>query len=266
MSDKVTVSVLKKKKQSGEKIVALTAYDASAAVRVERAGIDLVLVGDSVGMTLLGYETTVPVTLEDILHHTKAVARGLKRSLLVADMPFLSFGVDPVETVRNAGRLIKEGGACAVKLEGGKELAEEVVALTRAGIPVLGHIGLHPQHILVMGEYSVKGKDQIEAKQLREDAMCLEEAGAFGLVLECVPSGLARMITEDLHVPTIGIGAGLHCDGQILVFQDLLGLTEGRKPKFVKTYAQLGKEVDIALLQYTREVREGHFPNGEHSY
>jgi 3-methyl-2-oxobutanoate hydroxymethyltransferase len=266
MSDKITIEVLGRKKESGEKITALTSYDASAASRVEKAGIDLILVGDSVGMTLLGYETTLPVTIEDVLHHTKAVSRGISRCLLVADMPFLSFGVEQAETIRNAGRLVKEGGASAVKLEGGEQIIDEVKALIRAGIPVMGHVGLSPQHILLTGRYSVQGKKKSEANQVLKDAESLQRAGAFAIVLECVPSELAKEITKRLTIPVIGIGADPYCDGQIMVTHDLLGLTEGRRPKFVKTYVNLAEQIDKALECFNKEVKEGSYPDKDHSY
>jgi 3-methyl-2-oxobutanoate hydroxymethyltransferase len=248
------------------RIAALTAYDVSTARLVDKAGIPLILVGDSLGMTVLGYESTLPVTMSDMLHHTKAVARGATRSLVVADMPFLSYQVTVDQAIDNAGRLIKDGGADAVKLEGGAFRGPVVEALLANGIPVMGHIGLTPQSVRAMGGYKVQGKREEDAEQLRADARALDAAGVFALVLEGMPASLAREITADIRVPTIGIGAGPDCDGQVLVVHDLLGLYEGAQPKYVKQYANLGDEMARAFSAYRREVEDGSFPGPEHCY
>ena len=263
---KVTVAALKKKKGRGEKIVTLTAYDYFTSRMMNEAGIDLILVGDSLGMVVLGYENTVPVTMEDMLHHTRAVVRGNSRCLVVADMPFLSYRVSDEEALHNAGRFIQEAGAQAVKLEGGKEMAPLVHKMVRAGIPVLGHIGLLPQDILKDGAYIVRGKDSGSAERLLEDARALEEAGAFAVVLECVAAKVAGEITGALSIPTIGIGSGPLCDGQILVTHDLLGIFDRFKPKFVKQYAQVNEIMLKAFEAYKKDVEEGNFPGEEHSF
>lgn len=249
-----------------EKIVSLTAYDFSMARMVDEAGIQLVLVGDSLGMTMLGYENTLPVTLEQMLHHTAAVARGAKHALVVTDLPFLTYQVSVEQALANAGRCIKEAGAGAVKVEGGAFRAPTIRALVENGIPVLGHIGLTPQSIRAMGGYKVQGRKSDEADHLLADARAVAEAGAFAIVLEAMPSELASAITAAVSVPTIGIGAGPHCDGQILVLHDILGLYGEFKPKFVKRYANLGPEIKKALAEYAAEVREGEFPGPEQSY
>jgi len=263
---KVTVSTLKKKKDRGEKIVTLTAYDYFTSRMMNEAGIDLILVGDSLGMVVLGYENTVPVTMEDMLHHTRAVVRGNSRCLVVADMPFLSYQVSDEEALHNAGRFVQEAGAQAVKLEGGEEMAPLVNKMVRAGIPVMGHIGLLPQDILKDGAYIVRGKDNGSAKKLLEDARALEEAGAFAVVLECVSAKVAGEISSALAIPTIGIGSGPLCDGQILVSHDLLGIFDEFKPKFVKQYAQLNEIMLKALREYKKDVEEKSFPGAEHSF
>jgi 3-methyl-2-oxobutanoate hydroxymethyltransferase len=263
---KITISVIREKKKQGEKITALTAYDYFSARVLNEAGIDLILVGDSLGMVILGYENTLPVTMEEMIHHAKAVSRGNRRCLLVADMPFLSYHISEEEALRNAGRFVREAGAQAVKLEGGKEMAALVSRMVAAGIPVLGHIGLTPQDILNLGGYKIQGRDQESARQLIEDARALEAAGAFAVVLECVPAALAGQITAALSVPTIGIGAGPLCDGQILVTSDLLGMFDRFKPKFVKQYADFWGTTVKALGEYKKEVEEGTFPASEQSY
>lgn len=263
---KITISSLREKKKAGKKISALTAYDYFSARVLNEAGIDLVLVGDSLGMVILGYENTLPVTMDEMIHHTKAVSRGNSRCLLVADMPFLSYHVSPEEAIRNAGRFVQEASAQAVKLEGGKEMAALVSRMVAAGIPVLGHIGLTPQDILNLGGYKVQGRDQESSRRLVEDARALEAAGAFAVVLECVPSALAKEITAALSIPTIGIGAGPHCDGQILVTSDLLGMFDRFKPKFVKRFADLWGTTVKALREYKEEVEEGTFPGSDESY
>jgi len=265
-NDKITVAEIRRKKKAGEKIVALTAYDYFTAKLLDRAGIDLVLVGDSLGMVVLGYETTVPVTMEDMLHHTRAVVRGNNRALVVADMPFLSCRISEEEAIRNAGRFLQEAGADAVKLEGGEEIAPLVERMTSAGIPVLGHIGLTPQSVLQLGGYRVKGKQAREATRLKKDAVALEQAGAFALVLEAIPAELGSDVSMSLAIPTIGIGAGPGCDGQVLVVHDLLGIGDGRPPKFVKAYADLAGEMLQAFSSFRDEVRSGSFPDADHSY
>ncbi len=262
---KVTVRTLQAKKRRGEPITMLTAYDYPTALAVDRAGIDVILVGDSVGMVVLGYETTLPVTMDDMLHHAKAVARGAKYALLVGDMPFLSYQVSVQEAVRNAGRFLQEGGMDAVKLEGGRERVETIRALIQAGIPVMGHIGLTPQSVHQLGGFRAQGKTAQAAKRLVEDALLLQEAGCFALVLESVPTPLAALITEKVSIPTIGIGAGPHCDGQVLVFHDLVGLFDRFTPRFVKQYAQLHRVIHQALSAYREEVLAGRFPGPEHS-
>jgi len=263
---KVTVATIRKKKREGKKIVTLTAYDYFTSRLMNEAGVDLILVGDSLGNVVLGYENTVPVTMADMLHHTKAVVRGNSRCLVVGDMPFLSYQVNDDEALHNAGRFIQEAGAHAVKLEGGKEVAPLVGKMVRAGIPVLGHIGLLPQGILKNGAYVVVGKDEASAGKLMEDARALEEAGAFAVVLECVPARVAGEITKAISIPTIGIGAGPLCDGQILVVHDLLGLCGPLRPKFVKQYADLNQAMLDAFRAYKEDVEGGTFPGAEHSF
>lgn len=263
---KITLPQLQEMKARGEKITMVTAYDYPSALMADRAEIEMILVGDSLGMVVLGYESTVPVTMEDMLHHTKAVMRARPSCLVVADMPFLSYQVSVSEAVRNAGRLIQEGGADAVKLEGGRAVVDKVKAIVEAGIPVMGHLGLTPQSATQLGGFRVQGREEEAARRIREEAELLQEAGAFSLVLECIPAMLAKDITSRLNIPTIGIGAGPYCDGQVLVYHDLLGLFERFKPKFVKRYAQLGEEIVRALGQYRQEVRSGAFPGEEHSY
>lgn len=263
---KVTILDLQEKKQRGEPITMLTAYDYPTALLVDRAGIDIILVGDSLAMVVLGHENTVAVTMEEMLHHCKAVARGAKYPLLVGDMPFLSYQVDRREAVRNAGRFLKEGGMDVVKLEGGQEMADTVKAIVDAGIPVMGHIGLTPQSISKLGGFRVQGKSVEAAKKLLADAAALEEAGAFSIILEAVPDRLAQLITERVKIPTIGIGAGPHCDGQVLVIHDLIGLFDRFTPKFVKRYANIFPILTQALEQYKEEVLSGAFPGREHSF
>lgn len=263
---KITILDLQEKKQRGEPITMLTAYDYPTALLVDRAGMDIILVGDSLAMVVLGHENTVAVTMEEMLHHCKAVARGAKYPLLVGDMPFLSYQVDRREAVRNAGRFLKEGGMDVVKLEGGQEMADTVKAIVDAGIPVMGHIGLTPQSISKLGGFRVQGKSVEAAKKLLADAAALEEAGAFSIILEAVPDRLAQLITERVKIPTIGIGAGPHCDGQVLVIHDLIGLFDRFTPKFVKRYANIFPILTQALEQYREEVLSGAFPGKEHSF
>lgn len=263
---KHTVTTLQKQKEEGNKITMLTAYDYSMAKLMNDAGIEMLLVGDSLGMVMLGYEDTLPVTMEDMLHHTKAVARGAKDSFVVADMPFLSYQTSVYDAVANAGRLIKEGHAQAVKLEGGAAVCPQISAIVKASIPVVAHIGLTPQSIHAFGGYKVQGKSEEAAKQLLEDAKAVEAAGAFALVLECVPAKLAKLISETIRIPTIGIGAGAGCDGQVLVYQDMLNMFLDFKPKFVKQFANIGEVMKQAFADYAKEVKEGTFPAEEHTY
>ncbi|HJT88983.1 MAG TPA: 3-methyl-2-oxobutanoate hydroxymethyltransferase [Bryobacteraceae bacterium] len=261
----VRITDLIRRKAQGRKIAMLTAYDASMARLLDRAGIDVLLVGDSLGTVILGYDSTIPVTLEAVIHHTRAVRNGASRSLVVADMPFLTYQVSLEEALRNAGRLLQEGGAAAVKLEGGVTVADRVHRLTEIGIPVMGHIGLTPQSVHRLGGHRLVGKTQEEAEQLFHDARILEQAGAFAVVLECIPADIAGSITAELKIPTIGIGAGPYCDGQVLVSYDAFGLFQEFQPSFVKQYANLGEQLGAAARQYIEEVQEGRFPSAEHS-
>jgi 3-methyl-2-oxobutanoate hydroxymethyltransferase len=256
----VRVPDLRQKKLAGEKIVMLTAYDATMARLFDRAGIDVVLVGDSLGTVLLGQPNTLTVTLEAMIHHTAAVARGTERALVVADMPFLTYQVSVAEAVRNAGRLLKDGGAAAVKLEGGRPVLDVVHRLTEVGIPVMGHLGLQPQSVHQLGGYTRRASEPHEADALVEDAVALEQAGAFAIVLEAIPPALARTVTSRVQVPTIGIGSGADCDGQVLVSYDMLGLFEGPVPSFVKQYANLAATVTAAARAYADDVRSGTYP------
>lgn len=262
----VTVATLLDMKRKGLKIAMLTAYDFPTARIAEEAGVDVILVGDSVAMTKLGYESTLPVTMDEMLHHVKAVKRGLSRSLLVADMPYLSYELDAKEAARHAGRFLKEGGAHAVKLEGGLDVAPIVKELVKVNVPVFGHVGLTPQAVHRLGGYRVQGRRPEDAERIATEARVLEGAGCCAIVLECVPAELAREITRRVQIPTIGIGAGPHCDGQVLVSDDLLGLTEGGPTKFVKRYADLRGQAVKAFSDYCREVRDGEFPGPEHSF
>lgn len=261
-----TINDFKAKKTSGEKITMLTAYDYSMAKILDQAGIDTILVGDSLGMVMLGYENTLCVTMDEMIHHTKAVSRGVQNAFVIADMPFLSYHISPEETIRNAGRFIKEANAHAVKLEGGEEMVPMVEALIKAKIPVVGHIGMTPQSYNLMGGFKVQGKTYHQAEQILKDARALEAAGVLAIVLECVPDKLAKLITEQITIPTIGIGAGPDCDGQVLVYQDMLGLYGDMKPKFVKTYTDMGALVSAAFQQYIEEVKTGVFPSEEHTF
>ena len=263
---KVTILSLKSKKEKGEPITMLTAYDYPTGLLVDQAGIDIILVGDSLAMVVLGQENTVAVTMDEMLHHCKAVARGAKHPLLVGDMPFMSYQVDVKEAVRNAGRFLKEGGMDVIKLEGGRGMAPTVEAIVDAGIPVMGHIGLTPQTISKLGGYRVQGKDVATAKALIDDGLALEDAGAFSLILEAIPGPVAKLITERVSIPTIGIGAGPDCDGQVLVIHDLIGLFDRFVPRFVKQYAQIFPVIVEALESYRDEVIAGAFPGPEHDY
>ena len=263
---KNTVSTFKKAKENKEKLTMLTAYDYSTARLFDEAGINSILVGDSLGNVILGYEDTLSVTMEDMIHHSAAVARGAKNALVVCDMPFMSYQASVYDAVTNAGRLMKEGRANAVKLEGGEEVCPQIKAITECGIPVVAHLGLTPQSINAFGGYKVQGRDLEAAKKLIDDAVGVEKAGAFALVLECVPTEIATKITEKLTIPTIGIGAGNGCDGQVLVYQDMLGMFSDYTPKFVKQYANVGTIIKDAVTNYINEVNSGAFPDETRSY
>ncbi len=266
MSDKITASCLHEKKQRGEKIVAITAYDNMSAKIVDTAGVDVILVGDSLGMVFLGYENTMRVAMEEMLHHMRAVTRARPRALLVGDMPFMSYHGSSRDAVLNAGRFVRDGGAQAVKLEGGAEVADKIRAILDSGIPVMGHLGMRPQQTLRVEGYRVQGRDARSAAEMMKDAKLLEKLGVFALVLECVPAALARKISRALKIPTIGIGAGIDCDGQILVLHDLIGFTDFPKPKFVKRYLDMATLMKKAVAQYKKEVVKGIYPDEEHSY
>lgn len=263
---KNTVVTFKEAKQKSEKLSMITAYDYTTAQLVDEAGINSILIGDSLGMTMLGYPDTVSVTVDDMIHHAKAVARGATNALIICDMPFMSYSTGTRDAVINAGRLMSEGRAHAVKLEGGVEVQEEIRAIVKAKIPVCAHIGLTPQAINALGGFKVQGKTLESAKQLIADALAVQEAGAFAVVLECVPAPLASKITEMLTIPTIGIGAGAGCDGQVLVYQDMLGMFTGFKPKFVKHFGHIGENMVAAFKAYDKEVKEGTFPSVEHTF
>jgi len=265
MTDKITINTIKAMK-SNDPIVMVTSYDYPSAFYSDRAGVHINLVGDSLAQVVLGYDTTVPITMEEMLHHTRAAGRGCQRSLLVADMPFGSYQTGPVKAFENACRFLKETPAHSVKLEGGVIMAETISYLTQRSIPVMGHIGLMPQSVHTMGGYRVQGRGEEGLQALLDDARAVQDAGAFSLVLEGIPAEAARQVTEALTIPTIGIGAGPHCDGQVLVLNDLLGLYDKFVPKFVKRYAELGKEMERAISDFAREVTEGTFPGKEHSY
>lgn len=265
-NSKISVSYFQKAKDEGRKISMLTAYDYSTAHLMDEAGIDSLLVGDSLGMVMLGYENTLQVTMEDMIHHAKAVVRGAKRSLVIADMPFLSYHISVEESVRNAGRFIQEAGVTAVKLEGGLNVLPQIKAILAAQIPVVGHLGLTPQSVNLMGGFKVQGKSEEQARKLIEEALILEAAGVFAIVLECVPAPLAKLVSQKLRIPTIGIGAGPDCDGQVLVFQDMVGMYDHLKPKFVKTYAEVGTAIKVAVTAYDEEVKSGQFPEEKHTF
>jgi len=266
MEKKLTIQDIIMMKQSGEKISMLTAYDVSFAGLLDSSGIDVILVGDSLGMVLLGYESTIPVTMEEMLHHCRAVKKGVNRAILVGDMPFMSYQVSVSEAISNAGRFLKEAGCDAVKLEGGTEVCDTVKAIVRAGIPVMGHIGLTPQTASQLGGYKVQGKDAESARRLLESARSLEAAGAFSMVLECIPAQLSQVISEAVAIPTIGIGAGRFCDGQVLVTHDMVGMFEKFVPTFVKKYANLAPQIKEAVAAYHKEVKAGDFPDEEQSF
>ena len=263
---KLTIPDIKKRKEKGPKISVLTAYDYPWALLTDRAGIDIILVGDSLGMVVLGYEGTVPVTMDEMLHHTRAVTRAVKRSLVVADMPFGSYNISKEKGIENGVRFLKEAGADAVKLEGGVNMAPMVKCMVNAGIPVQGHIGLTPQTASALGGFKVQGKTAQAAEMLIDDAKALEDAGCFSIVLEAVPSPIAKLVTKAVSIPTIGIGAGKYCDGQVLVIHDLLGLFDRFTPKFVKQYAQINSIASTAISQFRDDVESGEFPGKEHSF
>jgi 3-methyl-2-oxobutanoate hydroxymethyltransferase len=263
---KNTVLTFRQAKQDGERIAMLTAYDYSTAKLMDASGINGILVGDSLGMVTLGYKDTLQVTMQDMIHHSRAVSRGVDSALLVTDMPFMSYQTSVYDAVVNAGRLVQEGGAHAVKLEGGEEVAPQIRAIIKASIPVMGHVGLTPQSVNAFGGFKVQGKDEEAARKVLQAAKAVEEAGVFAVVLECIPEKLAALITRSISIPTIGIGAGKGCDGQILVYQDMLGLFSDFKPKFVKRYAELGGLMHEAFVAYREEVRQGAFPGPEHIF
>lgn len=263
---KNTVLTFQQAKENGEKLTMLTAYDYSTAKLIDEAGVNSILVGDSLGNVILGYEDTISVTMEDMIHHGAAVARGAKNALVVIDMPFMSYQTSVYDALVNAGRLMKEGRGDAVKLEGGVEVCPQIKAIVDAGIPVCAHIGLTPQSINAFGGFKVQGKSEAAAKKLLEDAKAVEEAGAFAVVIEGVPAKIAALITEQLHIPTIGIGAGKDCDGQVLVYQDMLGMFSDFTPKFVKRYANIGEVMKEAFQNYIKEVQDGVFPTEENTY
>lgn len=263
---KNTVVTFKQAKEKGEKLTMLTAYDYSTAKLIDEAGVNSILVGDSLGNVILGYEDTISVTMEDMIHHGAAVARGAKNALVVIDMPFMSYQTSVYDAVVNAGRLMKEGRAGAVKLEGGAEVCPQIQAITQAGIPVVAHLGLTPQSINAFGGFKVQGKSEAAAKKLLEDARAVEQAGAFAVVLECVPAKLAELVTKEIGIPTIGIGAGNVCDGQVLVYQDMLGMFSDFTPKFVKKFANVGEVMKEAFRAYCSEVQAGTFPAQQHEY
>ena len=263
---KNTVRTFQTAKEEGRKISMLTAYDYSTAKLMDEAGIDAILVGDSLGNTILGYEDTVSVTMEDMIHHGAAVARGAKTTMVVVDMPFMSYQTNEYDALVNAGRLMKEGRAGAVKLEGGRNVCPQIKAITDAGIPVMAHLGLTPQSVNALGGNRVQGKSEEAARNIIEDALAIQEAGAFAVVLECIPAKLAALVTEKLDIPTIGIGAGNGCDGQVLVYQDMLGMFSAYMPKFVKKFADAGALMKEAFANYKKEVSDGTFPSEEHTF
>lgn len=263
---KKTVNTFAKAKTDGEKLTMLTAYDYTTATIIDSAGIDAILVGDSLGNVILGYDDTTAVTMEDMIHHSAAVARGAKNALVVTDMPFMSYQTSVYDAVVNAGRLVKEGKAEAVKLEGGEEVCEAIKKITSAGIPVMAHLGLTPQSVNAFGGYKVQGKDELSARRLISDAMAVQNAGAFAVVLECVPARLAALVTKQLQIPTIGIGAGNECDGQVLVYQDMLGMFPDYTPKFAKHFCEIGIAMKEAFTAYINETKSAAFPAAEHTY
>ncbi len=266
MQNKFTISSFLKSKKRNKKITMLTAYDYSTAKLLDKAGIDSLLVGDSLGMVILGYDNTLQVKLEDIIYHCRAVSRGAKRALVIGDMPFLSYHINSEQSVKNAGRIIQEGNAHAVKLEGGENIIDSIKAIVKAQIPVIGHLGLTPQSINMYGGFKVQGKTEKQAKKIIQDAKKLQNAGVFALVLECIPEKLSKIITKELDIPTIGIGAGRYCDGQVLVTQDMLGMYTNFTPKFIKKYANLSDTIKTATINYIKEVNDCTFPTSEHIF
>ena len=264
--EKVTITTVQQMKEEKQKITMLTSYDYPVTQILDAAGVDMLLVGDSAGNVVSGYANTLPVTMEEMLYHTRAVCRGAERALVVGDMPFMSYQTGTNDARKNAGRFLKEGGAGAVKLEGGRNMEEVIQAIVDIDIPVMGHIGLTPQSVHRMGGFKVQGRDKEQRKQLMEDARAVERAGAFAVVMECVPEELAKDITNTLSIPTIGIGAGADCDGQVLVIHDVLGLLKGFRPKFVKQYINMNEAIDQAVNDFIKEVREGAFPSKEHTF
>lgn len=266
MSDKVTVNTLQSMKQDGEKIATLTAYDYSFAATLDKAGVDVVMTGDSLGMVIQGHDTTLPVTLEDMIYHSACVSRGCERALVITDMPFLSYQISPEDAMESAGLILKEGGAHMVKLEGGEPMAETIAFLSERGVPVCAHLGLTPQSVHKLGGYKVQGRDEDSAAELMDDAMLLQQAGASVLVLEAVPRTLAADITSALDIPTIGIGAGPDCDGQVLVLQDMLGLYPKPSPRFSRNFMQDADSIAGAVSAYVKAVKDGSFPAAEHCF
>lgn len=266
VASKVTVNFLKEAKASGEKLTMLTAYDFPTAAAIDAAGIDMILVGDSLGMVVLGYDSTIPVTMDDMIHHTKPVVRATKRAMVIGDMPFMSYQVSKREAMRNAGRFLQEAGADAIKLEGGEEIAKTAAAIVKMGVPVIGHLGLTPQSVNVFGGYGLQAEGVEAAKKLIADAVALEKAGCSAIVLEKIPAPVAKVVTESIGIPTIGIGAGPDCDGQVLVTHDVLGLFEKFSPKFCKKYAEVGESMRKAFAGYLEDVKNGSFPAEEHSF
>ena len=259
MLNKFTVKDIRRLKEDGQKIPMVTAYDYTTSLLMDQAGIPIILVGDSLGMVVLGFDCTIPVTMDDMIHHTKAVVRGAKKALIIADLPFMSYQIELTQAISNAARLVQEGGANAVKLEGGQGVADIVQNLVDFGIPVMGHIGLTPQSINQLGGYSIQGKDEVDESRLVQDALALEKAGAFALVLELIPSSLAQTITSQLSIPTIGIGAGPYCDGQVQVFHDMFGFCQDGAPRHARQYANLGKVITESISTYIEEVKNGSF-------
>lgn len=266
MDKKFTIKSFQKAKDEKRPISMLTAYDYSMAKILDGAGADALLVGDSLGMVVQGHDSTIPVTIDDMIYHAKAVNRAAKRALVIVDMPFMSYHVSMEEAVRNAGRLMKEGGAHAIKLEGGVEFAETIRQIVRAQIPVMGHIGMTPQSVHMFGGFKVQGKSLVQAQKIIDDAKALEEAGVFAITLECVPEELSKIITETVNVPTIGIGAGKYCDGQVLVSNDMLGMFSDFVPKFVKQYAHISSDIERAVKTYIKEMNESSFPEKKHTF
>lgn len=263
---KITIETLRKMKREGEKITMLTAYDFTTAKMLDEGGIDTILVGDSAANVMAGHETTLPITLDQMIYHAQCVSRGVKRALVVVDLPFGTYQSDSQKALESAIRVMKETGATAIKIEGGEEISESIQKIVKAGIPVMGHLGLTPQSINQFGSYKLRAKEEAEAEKLKKDALLLQELGCFALVLEKIPSQLAKEVSESLSIPTIGIGAGKYCDGQVLVYQDFVGMNEGFKPKFLRKYLNLYSEITGAVGQYVKDVKSQDFPNEKESY